>query len=519
MDNPDKVHHFAEFADDDVLAKILSDGYIFINDEKIEVSLMDQKNCVKDLFQIFLKSQTSHAAVENSPATLSIGFLTDDCLHGIFMKLHLSTLFTVSKVCIRFNKIAKEVFHVKYKDQLVKLPNIQRKYPISMQLIEEFFTTFGYSIEKLYIRPQDFNFKKNCLNDVLLLIRDKCINLKALSMQFLPIKDVISFQTAPLFSRLERLKINFYSNKSIEMNKSIYNHIFKCTKLTHLNITYDKCYYSKLYLPLEIWLPNLTSSRVFTNQRSKIPMKSNLYELVAENFRNIEDLKMRIATQPDIDFEENLLLVSELKYLRHLSLHFNDIDVEPLMNCVLENNIQLESLTISNGRISLDAFTIISQMKSIQTLKFKESKPLNLSTLVDILDQLPELRKLEISHGDEDLKIMHLIKEIITYGKQLTKVTIVTISTEEMERIDDQDYNEILEIVKERENPKLKFILKADLLLRGNISTYVEYNMNSENLIIALRTSQMQSGAGYIKRALLFFVFFSFIFYFLNKLN
>lgn len=215
---------------------------------------------------------------------------------------------------------------------------------------------------------------------------------------------------------------------------------------------------------------------------------SLLFRLICENFANID--KLSIAAE-DNNFLTNPIQLGELKQLRRLDLNLDyTIDVLPLMEKMLQNNIELHHLCIANSTISDATCDIISQMKSIRSLKlllapiFYDQDSIN-----RLLNQLPALTDLFIIMVDNDENnILDTVKEIILNGPQLTNIFIYWECGDSSD-IREKEYNELLEIVKKRKDPKKLTVKIIGIFLhhKFEILAYVDMDMESDFLDLKVR--------------------------------
>ncbi len=474
--------HCIAFESAAVAKKIKSDGYIYIHDERIEVEVDDDG----------MLQQSSSDRNSLHDDVFNIIGLHDDCLRFIFKKFHIATLLSLSKVCVRFNEMAKQVFKIKYRTTQILFCDVVRKYPIPLKLIEEFFTTFGDSIESLYITPAEFDFDKYHLNDVLMQINKNCNNLQHLDMETIEIKDKISNEIFPLFSRLEYLKIRFDYTQPDEIIQSFEDLIASCQKLKVLNIfrmansTNEGIVQSSL-LPLiclnilVIYTSNIEYLQLFLlnnlqlteigicldacRQPEILIQVPNLFRLICEQFSHIESLSILIISSER--FTTDLTQFSELKRLSHFKLNFilNPISsmttmildpiVLPLMTSMHENEIKLESLEFDCNFIRVGTINAISKMKSISSLKLMlhgndfESH----QKLFKLVKQLPKLNELCIKIWPyNSIEIIDFIKQIIINGQNLSQLELSMRTCQS--NIICCKYDDLLKIVKQREIPK-----------------------------------------------------------------
>lgn len=120
---------FIEFENDSVSDKLISKGYMEIEDNKCQVKSYERES--KLVSATVLELDCAIGVLLQPPKQHSckqiLNVLQDDCLREFVKKLHFSTLMSVVNVCIRFHRVAKRTFSSKFKskkDPYLKLSTI-----------------------------------------------------------------------------------------------------------------------------------------------------------------------------------------------------------------------------------------------------------------------------------------------------------------------------------------------------------------------------------------------------------
>lgn len=220
-----------------------------MNDNKIRINSINTEYqsinaSIDDIIDLMLAPPD-----RNSPKNI-LNALNDDCLRLIFEKLHLSTLCSVSNVCVRFNTIASEIFQLKYKNKMIKFGDLGMTNPIKLTQVENFLETFGSSIDDLFIYPADFDFNEDLFNDITKMISKYCIGIKLLAMHGFSVNNEIIIDLREMFSRLK------YLNTKFDHNRQFNDLIGACSQIEQLSITHINVNES---ISTEIMLPKLRS--------------------------------------------------------------------------------------------------------------------------------------------------------------------------------------------------------------------------------------------------------------------
>lgn len=121
---------------------------------------------------------------ENSPNHI-LNALNDDCLYVIFKKSTLLSLCSIANVCVRFSKIAQQVFASKYKHKTIGCSDLRWNCSINPLHIVTLLYKFGTFIESLVIHRRFFDFERyknvSYCSNFLKMINKYCPNLTSLN--------------------------------------------------------------------------------------------------------------------------------------------------------------------------------------------------------------------------------------------------------------------------------------------------------------------------------------------------
>lgn len=161
----------------------------------------------------------------------------DDCLRQIFGKFYrLNDFHSIAKVCMQFNRIAKEVFASKIKHKSVNFKDLMDKDEgeITLSEIEIFLSNFGSSIFSTAITKMSCSFENipNASDILLNLIHKHCKNLRKLTVTVNITKETL-YDIRPILSQLKYLQINLWPALDIG---SFNDCLVYCTQLETLCI-------------------------------------------------------------------------------------------------------------------------------------------------------------------------------------------------------------------------------------------------------------------------------------------
>lgn len=437
-----------------MVSKLLSKGFIYLDDVKIYINSTDQQQSVNSQASI---SDRSKSPLEQENILIA---LNDDCLRSVFRKLHLRSLCSVANVCVRFNELAKEIFKQRFKNKPIDFMDLILTYPISLEQMKTFLINFGSLVVKLNVRPYEINL--NEFDDILRLLNQYCTNIKDLNMEDVTVNGKILAEVRPLLSRLEYLGIKY------EHNYSFNDLISSCSQLEHLSINHlhlDERFPSDIAAPKMISLhashfnysnylrPFLKVNTQLKTIHIRHDLYSNLisdaHSFIYENFPEIESFRMHIA---DTQYIGNSNIFIKLKHLSTLMLTFHAHQiVAPVMESILESNIKLKSLSMEDGSVDDHGVNCIAAMKSIETLAMVRISGFNQISLTSLLNRLPNLEILNIRECVHLDYFPDIIKKLISSAKRLK--TVIASHFElgvvvELPKSIENDYREIAKVAK-----------------------------------------------------------------------
>lgn len=414
-------HHYRlgywniQFESAQVTIQLLTKRQMVIDNIKINIdipifdrNLIDSKPFIAVICEILLQPPD-----EESPTNIC-NALNDDCLRKIFKKLDLVDICSVADVCLRFNRIAKEIPVLKYRNNEFSFEYLYRNY-YTLAQIEDFLRKFGSLITWISTTKDDW-YPNSII--VLGMCNEYCVNVNQIEYSI-------------------RESTEFMRDRN-STGVQLFNEIF--TLLSRLK---------KLKVSIE---------------RSCIHTK--IFDYITEHGSNIQELDFGRCVFLVRTFEQDIIRLSQLNNLKKFSCSFRRCSIAPLMQAFASQNVPIECLDVNEGIIDNDAIQFISQIKTISKLHFARSINLNDKHLIDLACNLPNLVNLSIfkrctSPTQTEITI-NGIKKLLQHGNQLSKLIL----DEPIKRIN--DFDEIMRIIKSRNNG-IKLNIELHSIVEKNI--------------------------------------------------
>lgn len=384
---------------------------------------------------------------QNSPNHI-LNILNDECIELIFdlLKENLSDFLNVTKVCTRFQKVAKTTYK-KSSKRLTINSNSSAPCSISFEQTHSFLEIFGKSLESInlisireekYLFDENYKLDRKSIDDVLAAIAENCGNiLKELSVH----TSYINFNVQSQFTTLEKLSISTalitcvgpfprLTNLEIRSCKIInadaftqrYPSLEKATFVSVDGLTDDGLIgFQKLNSQLQkLWLTclypnvNITSS-ILCDIGDRTPNLTD-FTLICN-----KDQSLTNNLTADV---QHLSGLQKLKSLR-ISCKSSTFSAKTLIDLFWKNNVPLEDLEI-HGAIPdfVEYLSKLKQLKQLNILHIPEQM------VISCVKELPTLEQLFLKGAGSS----NGIKEILENGKCLTNLVVdikeITIDTE-----------------------------------------------------------------------------------------
>lgn len=141
----------------------------------------------------------------------------------------------------------------------------------------------------------------------------------------------------------------------------------------------------------------------------------------------------------------NILHLGELKNLQVFAW-YSRISIENLLAKMIANKIALKHFYFGDGMVDDKTIEAIKEMRNLENLQFCQTKHLKNEHLIEIVQELTKLKKLNIAWQQNIT--FSVLKVVLRHTKQLTVLQIRS----RKYPLDPTLYNGILDIVQERRN-------------------------------------------------------------------
>lgn len=386
--------------------------------------------------------------------------LNEDCLRHIFEYFELYDLMNVAEVCTRLNELSKHVFAAKFKRMEVKRSYLcgNRTY-----YFEKMLRIFGSLIQSLSIESLDYH------QSILQMINEHTTQLKELKL--------ISFR----IDRIENFNSMLFNLEVLELDGCcVYNLsdlLSVCTELRVLKIIYtnigcaNKLHKNVGNLPMRCLsqrfakLEEIHSFGALSDHdlRCLVTLDCPLKVLVLVNNRttrlltpdifrhhpNLEKLVLyhHIDRNDDTQEEKPFQLNQSLGSLKTVMLSFRSTLVPSLTKIPELKQAPIEELVLRFSRINSVEVSILTQLKTIRSLKLSCVESFTDEHLMQLAKELPQLQNLVLSSSTADEITGTAVKTAVKHATKLTSLVLGLSDGNQRLSIGIDDYNEMLNAV------------------------------------------------------------------------
>lgn len=436
--NKDK-HLLIQFKDERTVNEMLLKRQIVINHFKFKIQSLKETH----LLVYGLMNRNFHVDPTNESNSMLqtpsinvkssiLNILNDDCLREVFEKVcKIDDFESIVKVCPRFEQIATPVFETNVKRREISVLDFKN----SIKFLE-FLSIFGGSVESLRLCEYDFAneffyepYQKTTMLDRFLpAVHRYCYNLRILYIYISNISIATINKISPLLARLTVLSISFACGTQC---LSFLGLVSACYQLETFFI--DGCHPGFNATIPAVHLPKLRDFQIHT---------------IDVEFQNFLMENPQIETITIRHFENfPVLFQVQFENIRKLILLTGN------MSIANEYALQIEKLNPAEIEIEMaldNSISSIFRLKNITTLQLHAGDSYREELLQSLVQILSNLKRMSIDHSYAPLNF-YAIKRMLRNAKRL-ELFDLTCQRNNTESFVENDYDEIVEIVKKRNN-------------------------------------------------------------------
>lgn len=298
-------------------------------------------------------------------------------------------------------------------------------------------------------------------------------------LDFVTLNEEIMMKSQPLFANLEKL-----SFENCLLTDYIKTGLIGCQKLKFLQIKNTLLEEDESEI---IWY----DSEEREEREGIMPFvnlhTSELFQSIGENTPNLEELHIHIKYMEDSsNFQRDILCLCNLKSLKVLEMHMYAQSASNFMTALAENNIQIEDLKLTDGKIDITGIQSMSKIKSIKKIQIVDFYTFDVEYLVPLAEGLPLLTAIDVTYPEyfgHDINAA-VLKKVLLSGKKLSNLSIMHSNYSGFGL---NDYQTILTIIQNREDKiGLKFFFGClEMDIQETFKMETELN-NGEKLEVSV---------------------------------
>lgn len=311
----------------------------------------------------------SHSGVYNSikQESESLDILDDDCLRGICEYLPFLDLLSAAGVCIRFNRLASDIFELKYKQPQLEIDGDVKLNGNQIYETEAVLRNFGPKIHSITLKSK--YSKINGIGSesvaVQMLNQTKLSSLKVLNLFGIDVSKFVPSSYSPLVNmetlRLEARKFTpeskdkiFYPTISSTLfgtSKSLFSQAFSMLKEARFkNCTGLNDAMLKNFIKMN---PKLEILAIKENNVVSIIHPEEIVRSISKNLLNLVELEFDVMYSLN-RFHRLAVNLGNLRQLKVLKFRCTQQSiVTPLINELIKNNVAIEHLHLISGQFDV----------------------------------------------------------------------------------------------------------------------------------------------------------------------
>lgn len=393
----------------------------------------------------------------NKPNPKQLMDVNSDCLLKMLDYMGPYDLSNIAETNKRFYDLAQYQFWRKYRTFNCTLL-LEDDGLVNLEKFERVLRIFGHHIVSLTVSMFLFVEEANTSLNLLLLISQYCgVNMNFLSLDGFILTEIfaegtLSAQLKVLFNQLEHL---VFMNGWIDWTSGSMKKL-KTLKLMEVDSHWN---FLSLKLPalkdfqmmfMDYIEPKMLSQFLEINTSIRylsivqcFGISSNMYKTIGK--MNLKDLEFQqYGVVSEELFQRDLNYISSLKRLKTLKINCMKHSVSSFLAKLVENNVGLIHLELSNGLFDTNTFENINKLKTLKILKFNEMIDITNSFIMGMAKQLHSLAEFHIkSYG---YITRSAIRALVRDAHQLDCLKVDTPYFE----LDLDTYNEMLSAIQKR---------------------------------------------------------------------
>lgn len=503
-----KSFAFLQFKTSNAASAAIAKQHHIINGKKVSVKAAHAKHQPK-VDDLMLNASASTDLWRPRPS-LILHTLNDHCILEIFKFLPLRDLCAVADVCASFRKNAKTAFSTRFaniNDEMIMNEGNQKlqfkskgshsiiQSRITMKMLLNLFRNFGQSMKSIDLHREKFGKE---LNDLPLeLIGSNCSGaesaLKALKLHNFSIKGQLIRKLQPVFAQLDNLHM-----KSILINRNISKLLSVCQQLTKLKLEcmdFDKIHLKQFAKLEELVLYNIRGlnddvfeqiardhSKITKLDLNNMPnqLSTKVLSTIGSHLLSLKELCINNRLKESDGNVQEYLSRLTLKHLKYLKLNCSSLPVKYLFDALVSAQAPIAYLDLIKFTLDSETATSLSKMNTIEHLRLdKGIYEIEGGELVKAVGGMSMLKAIEWNQREIDI---HDIMEIIRVSKNLTTLKLLNVHGL---IIGSKDYNEIVKLVKGRENYQpLNIEIKGKSCQKTVDDGLIKENLNWVNILV-----------------------------------
>lgn len=393
--------------------------------------------------------------------------LNDDCLGEIIQHLDVIDLCSVTRVCKQFRQLAELYFKRKFSE--FDFSTVFAGRLISNEEASKVLRSFGHMIVSVTVSREVFHNHDTVGHAEEGLLKD-IVECCGKNVHTLTLRNFHFTSDA-----VDALNMLFKSLQSLSLVGCVVAvgcvfYLSNFSSLTSLKISKTRdCSYALMdvfpalqhFLLKDVSIPSnivvILQHFIVTHKQLELleitqcgRISSNILRSIGKYLENVTYLRFHGSliegSEPNEQIQNNILHLAKLKNLQRFVWNCKFLSIGNLLAKIVSNKITLKFLSFGLGLVDDETIKAIKKMKDLENLCFKGTDRLENHHLVEIAKEMPQLKEIHL-WWQRNISF-DILKEVLRHTKQLHHLWICS----EKYRFDRTLYNDILNIVKQRQN-------------------------------------------------------------------